>query len=208
MAMHTARTALHKPPDRRMAPLTMQIVLIALIFGCTGPRPAAKSKVLAVPTTGVLELHCTYTDPYCGGAEPDPDQLPRPQPWVGWMFLRKAHPDSTGLFGLNDLREPITDTIRMDRDGKGLVVLPVGTYVLLDEDHVNDTRYKALLRDHSKPVMYTDAIDTVCLRQWLQGPFGVLTITAVDTLRQELPMHGQCPWYSIPCVSYHGPLPP
>ena len=56
--------------------------------------------------------------------------------------------------------------------------------------------------------LYTDAIDTVCLRQWLQGPFGMLTITAGDTLRQELPMHGQCPWYETPCVSYHGPLPP
>ncbi len=156
----------------------------------------------------MLELHCTYTDPYCGGAAPDPDMLPGPRPWMGRMFLRKALPDSTGHFGLNDLRMPITDTLRMDQEGHGRVVLPAGTYLLLDEDRVDDTKYKELLRDHSKPVMYTDPIDTVCLKQWLHGPFGLLTITAGDTLRQELPMHGQCPWYETPCVSYHGPLPP
>jgi hypothetical protein len=206
--MQNARTALDKPSDSRMAPLTMLMVLTAQILGCTGPRTAATRTAPAVPSTGVLELHCTYTEPYCGGAAPDPDMLPGPRPWMGRKFLRKARPDSTGQFGLNDLREPIIDTIRMDQEGHGRVVLPAGTYVLLDEDRVDDTRYKELLRDHSKPVMYTDPIDTVCLKQWLHGPFGLLTITGGDTLRQELPMHGQCPWYETPCVSYHGPLPP
>jgi hypothetical protein len=190
------------------APKWLMMALCALQLGCTVPRAAGTGPGQIASSTGVLELHCTYTYPYCGGAAPDPDMIPGPQPWVGRMFLRQTLPDSTGLFGLNDLDQPIVDTIRMGADGRGRVILPAGTYVLLDQEHVDDTKYKELIRDHAQPVMYTDPIDTLCLKQWLYGPFGLLTITAGDTLRQDLPMHGQCPWYETPCVSYHGPLPP
>ena len=124
------------------------------------------------------------------------------------MFIRAARPDSTGQFAINDLREPILDTIRMNSEGHGYVVLPAGQYLLLDEDRADDQRYRKLLRDHAKPLMYTEPIDTACMRQWLHGPFGVVRITGGDTLHMEYPMHGQCPWYATPCVRYNGPLPP
>jgi hypothetical protein len=88
------------------------------------------------------------------------------------------------------------------------VVLPAGSYLLLDHDRVDETRYRQLLRDHAKPSMHTHAIDTACLHRWLHGPFGVITITPGDTLRIDLPLHGKCSWYDTPCVHYFGPLPP
>ncbi|HMC96115.1 MAG TPA: hypothetical protein VKG92_00535 [Flavobacteriales bacterium] len=124
------------------------------------------------------------------------------------MFIRAARPDSTGKFALNDLHEPILDTIQMNSEGHGYVALPAGEYLLLDQDRVDDRRYRKLLRDHARPVMYTEPIDTACMRRWLHGPFGVFRVTGGDTLHMEYPMYGQCPWYATPCVTYNGPLPP
>lgn len=157
---------------------------------------------------GVLHLHCTYTEPYCGGAEPDPSDYPKPQPWRGKMFIRAARPDSTGKMAINDLRLPILDSIQMNSEGHGHLALPVGKYIFLDRDHTDERKYRELLREFTKPAMYTEPIDTACLRQWLRGPFGVFTITSGDTLHMEYPMHGQCPWSGTPCVRYNGPLPP
>ncbi len=193
-------------------PNTMQprIMLVALLTPCAthqAPRtgPGTSSAGL---THGVLHLHCTWTEPYCGGAEPDPSDYRRPAPWAGRMFMRAAITNSTGKMAINDLRQPILDSIRMDSAGHGYLTLPVGQYLLLDRDRVNDRRARQLRQDHTRPAMYTEPIDTACLRQWLHGPFGVLSITSGDTLHMEYPMHGQCPWYATPCVRYNGPLPP
>lgn len=176
---------------------------LLLLAACTASRP-----LTTAPRSGVLHLHCTYTEPYCGGAELDPSEYPRPQPWHGKMFIRAARPDTTGRTAINDLHEPIIDSIQMNSEGHGHLALPSGNYIFLDRDRVDERTYRQLLRDHAKPRMHTGAIDPACLRQWLRGPFGVLTITSGDTLHMEYPMHGQCPWYSTPCVQYNGPLPP
>jgi|688.fasta_scaffold04669_19 hypothetical protein len=158
--------------------------------------------------TGVLHLHATCTAPYCGGADPGPEGMPRTEPWQGPLFLRSATADSAGLFAINDLRSPIMDTVRTDRTGNGYVVLPAGSYLLLDQDQLNDKRYRQLLKDHAKPALYTEPIDKDCLERWLHGPFGVITITGGDTTHVELPLFDQCPWYNTPCLHYNGPLPP
>jgi hypothetical protein len=160
------------------------------------------------PRTGTLHLHVTHTAAYCGGADPGPEGMPRPQPWQGSMYLRAATPDSTGRMALNDLQRPILDTIRTDATGNGYLELPVGSYLLLDQEHVDDRRYRQLLTDHARPAMYTEPIDTTCLERWLHGPFGVVSIVRGDTARVDLPLFDRCPWYSTPCVEYHGPLPP
>lgn len=183
---------------------------VFLLSACTTNRINAPGThdTVQVAHTGVLHLHATYTAPYCGGADPGPEGMPRPEPWFGPMFLRPAAPDSSGTLALNDLSVPIVDTIRTDRTGHGYRTLPPGSYLLLDADRVNDTRYHQLRKDHARPAMHTDAIDTLCLKQWLHGPFGVVRITGGDTVHVELPLFEQCPWYSTPCVNYHGPLPP
>jgi hypothetical protein len=186
------------------------ILLIASLVGCR-VQPAPQTRLYPKSTdapTGVLHLHCTWTEPYCGGAEPDPRDLPRPVPWSGRLFIRAAAPDSTGKMAINDLRRPIIDSIRMDGAGHGHLTLPFGDYLLLDRDRLNDRKARQLGKDHGKPAMYTEPIDTACLRQWLHGPFGVFSITSRDTLQMEYPMYGQCPWYATPCVRYNGPLPP
>ncbi len=157
--------------------------------------------------TGVLHLHASYTAPYCGGADPGND-LPRPEPWQGRIFLRAATPDSSGIMAPNDPQRPIVDTIRTDATGNGHLTLPAGHYLLLDQDRVDDRRYQQLLKDHSKPAMNTEPIDKECLDRWLYGPFGVVAINGGDTTRVELPLFDRCPWYNTPCVRYNGPLPP
>jgi hypothetical protein len=181
-----------------------------LLGACTGTRQIdhGSKNDQGRSLTGILHLHATYTAPYCGGADPGPDGMPRPQPWQGTMYLRRALPDSTGLFAINDLNAPIHDTVRTDRLGNGHLVLPAGAYLLLDQDRVDDVRYRQLLTDHAKPALYTEPIDKDCLDRWLHGPFGVITITGGDTSHVELPLFGQCPWYDTPCVRYNGPLPP
>jgi hypothetical protein len=183
---------------------------LALVLACAPSRHAypTGNTAPARATQGVLHLRATYTAAYCGGADPGDEGLPRPHAWRGRMFLRRAVPDSTGLFAINDLRTPITDTVRTDRTGNGYIVLQAGTYLLLDQDQVDDTRYRQLLKDHAKPTLYTEPVDMECLDRWLHGPFGVITITEGDTHHVELPLFGQCPWYDTPCVRYNGPLPP
>lgn len=188
------------PPEGMLRP-----VVIAVLLASCANRHIVEDGFFE---SGTLHLHCTWTDPYCGGAEPDPDDYPRPQPWQGKMFIRAARPDSTGKLAFNDLRKPILGTIQMNTEGHGYLQLPAGDYLFLDQDRVDDGKYRELLRDHRKPLMYTEPIDTACLRQWLHGPFGVFTIASGDTLHMEYTLHGQCPWYSTPCVRYNGPLPP
>lgn len=158
--------------------------------------------------TGVLQLHVTNTAAYCGGADPGPEGMPRPMPWRGSFFVRAATPDSTGRMASNDLLRPIIDTISTDGKGRAIMEIPPGHYLLLDQEHVDDRYYEKLLKDHAKPTMYTDPIDTACLRRWLQRPFGVITIDRGDTTAVELPLFERCPWYSTPCMNYFGPLPP
>jgi hypothetical protein len=185
-------------------------LMVLLAVSACSPRVHSQGRLYdqgPTRTTGMLHLHATYTAPYCGGADPG-DDVPRPQPWQGTMYLRRAMPDSTGLFALNDLRSPIVDTLRTDGSGNGTVVLLAGTYLLLDRDLVDDQRYQQLLKDHAKPTLHTEPIDQECMDRWLHGPFGVVTITGGDTNHVELPLFDQCPWYSTPCVRYDGPLPP
>lgn len=139
-------------------------------------HPTAKSNGLYERNTtssakqqGVLHFHATYTAPYCGGADPGDAGMPRTRPWQGAMYVRHAVPDSSGKFAVNDPREPIMDTLRTDGTGNGSVVLPIGNYLLLDQDRVADTRYMALLRDHSMPAMYTEPIDKDRLDRWFMG---------------------------------------
>jgi hypothetical protein len=182
-----------------------------LLVSCATPTSTLDGEMYNWDRTqgaGIIHLYATYTAPYCGGADPGPEGMPRPQPWRGALYLRAAQPDSTGRFALNDLRSPIIDTIRTDDSGNGHVRLPAGNYLLLEQDRTDDKRYNELLRDHAKPTMHTQPIDTACMRRWLHGPFGVITITGGDTLHIDLPMHGRCAWYDTPCVNYFGPLPP
>ncbi|HQW85725.1 MAG TPA: hypothetical protein PLH93_01000 [Flavobacteriales bacterium] len=134
--------------------------------------------------------------------------MPRPVPWRGAMYLRVATPDSNGIMALNELGRPIIDTIRTDGNGNGYRVLPAGHYLLLDQDRVDDRRYRQLLMDHARPALYTEPVDKACLDRWLHGPFGVVTIRGGDTAHVELDLIDQCPWTNTPCVHYHGPLPP
>jgi hypothetical protein len=183
---------------------------IALVLGaCSNTRTTNRSGMDGGGNTrtGVLHLSATYQPAYCGGADPGLD-YPRPYPWQGPMYLRRAQPDSTGKFAINDIHTPVFDSIRTNALGQGYLVLPPGTYLLLDRDRVDDRRYRQLLREHSKPTLYTHPIDTTCMRKWLIGPFGVVTITSGDTLRVDLPFFGKCPWNDTPCVGYFGPYPP
>lgn len=158
--------------------------------------------------TGVLHIHATWTEPWCGGAHPEPGEWPLTRPWSGRMYVRPARPDSTGRFAMNELAVPIFDSIKMDGTGHGWLTLPAGTYLIMERDRTDRARHDRLLREHAGPTMHTAAIDTACMRRWLHGPFPVHAITADDTLHMDLPLHGQCPWYATPCVAYFGPLPP
>lgn len=157
---------------------------------------------------GVLHLRATWSEPWCGGMEPEPGVWPRTTPWRGRMYIRAAKPDSTGRFAINDVDLPIFDTIRTDGSGNGYLALPPGHYLVLDRDRVDRARHDQILRDFARPTPHQDAVNKDCLKQWLHGPFGVIRIAARDTLHLDLPLHGQCPWYSNPCVNYRGPLPP
>lgn len=158
--------------------------------------------------SGVLHIHATYTPAYCGGADPGPEGMPRTYPWSGRMFIRAVVPDSSGRFALNDPNSPVLDSIQMNGEGHGWLELPTGSYLILDRERVDRTKHDQLLRDHKAGSLHTEPIDEACLDRWLRGPFPIHTIASGDTLHMPLPLHGQCPWYSTPCVSYHGPLPP
>lgn len=185
-------------------------LLVMLAMACSAPRHAHPGDGHVVKRNsgpGVLHISASYQAAYCGGAYPGPEQF-RTHPWRGTMYLRQARPDSTGKFATNELDIPISDSLRTDGLGQGVLELPAGTYLLLDRDRVDNIRYRQLLNDHSKPTLHTHPIDTACMRQWLLGPFGVVSITAGDTTHVDLPFFGRCPWDDTPCVPYFGPYPP
>ena len=194
----------------RRGSVSILSALLILLGACTTSRNTNRGEMYPwkSASTGTLHLHATYTAPYCGGADPGPEGMPRPEPWRGSMYLRVATPDSAGIMAINDLQRPIFDTIRTDATGNGYLELPAGHYLLLDQDRVDEQRYRQLLKEHARPAMYTEPIDTACMHRWLHGPFGVVTIRGGDTTHLDLPLFDQCPWYNTPCVSYHGPLPP
>lgn len=195
----------------RMTGRAGMVLVCLLLARCTAHRQAedgARGGRQRDHGSGVLHIHATYTAAYCGGADPGPEGMPRPHPWSGRMYIRRAEPDSTGRFALNDPGAPVLDSIRMNSEGDGWLRLPAGTYLILDRDRVDRAEHDRLLRDHRKGALYTEPIDKACMDRWLRGPFPLHTITAGDTLHMPLPLHGQCPWYSTPCVGYHGPLPP
>lgn len=134
--------------------------------------------------------------------------MPRALPWTCVMYLRAVLPDSTGMMALNDLKRPIQDSIRTERDGQAYLTLAAGAYLLLDRDRVDQRRYRRLLKDHAKPRLGQQAIDKECLRRWLHGPFGVTTISTGDTMHLDLPLFDKCPWDDTPCLPYFGPYPP
>lgn len=195
----------------QMTPMAcMGTLLVLLAMACSVPRhahPGDGQEVHRISAPGVLHISATYQAAYCGGADPGLDH-PRPHPWQGSMYLRRAKPDNTGNFADNDIHAPILDSIRTNALGQGYLALPPGTYLLLDRDRVDDRRYHQLLRDNSKPTLHTHPIDTTCLRQWLHGPSGVLNIAAGDTTHVVLPFMDRCPWEATPCVTYFGPYPP
>lgn len=193
------------------AKLPCVVLSAALVLGACSTKRITEPGLLDPDQrtrTGVLHLHVTYTAAYCGGADPGPEGMPRPEPWRGPMYLRQATPDSSGRMALNELTRPILDTVRTDHTGHGYLTLPTGHYLLLDQDHVDDRRHQQLLKDHARPTMHSAPIDTTCLRRWLVGPFGAITITGGDTTLVDLPLFDNCPWNDTPCVNYLGPLPP
>lgn len=145
---------------------------------------------------------------WCSGMEPDPSQWPRTVPWSGTMYMRAVLPDSTGRTAFNNVKDERPYPIVTDSTGHGRLVLPAGSYILVDEDRKDRTRYDQLLRDFGKPSQHRNAIDKACLDRWLQGPLEVITITAGDTLHMALTLQDKCSWERVPCAAYHGPLPP
>lgn len=201
------------PPNTRLKLFAVSLLLVCVACSRSSLPPGKGNDSHdrqggARAEYGVLHLHATWSEPWCGGTEPDPHEWPRTTPWSGWRYIRAAAPDSTGRFAINDINLPVRDSIRTDGTGNGHLKLPPGNYLLLDRDRVDRITHDRLLHDFAKPSPHQDAVNKECLKQWLHGPFGVITIAAGDTLHVDLPLHGPCPWYSTPCVNYRGPLPP
>ncbi|MCB9182398.1 MAG: hypothetical protein H6591_00660 [Flavobacteriales bacterium] len=62
------------------------ISLALMLAACVGRQKVVDRAV----GRGTLHLHCTNTAPYCGGADPGPDGMPKPGPWQGMMFLSRV----------------------------------------------------------------------------------------------------------------------
>lgn len=188
----------------RMSQIRGGLLLVTLLAGCVTQKPTER----ILDETGVLHLHTTRTEAYCKGVAPRHENLPTAQPWSTTLYIRTAGNQDGRGGAENDLKLAILDSLRTDDHGQGRLRLPPGTYILIDHDRATDRRYHQLLKDHAEETQHRGAADKDCLDKWMRGPFALFTITAGDTTMVEHHISGKCPWSTVPCAPWNGPLPP
>ena len=140
---------------------------------------------------------------YCGGArmpEERQAEIRKPRFYSGKkLFVKK------GKF--NDFKKKAVLEFVSDSAGNFTFSLPAGTYCIVDEFKKDKTNYNKLLTQYKEASRNYSPISASCLKEWFKTPDMVFEVKpgGVDSL--IITFHDKCPWNTVPCATYKGPLP-
>ncbi len=144
------------------------------------------------------------TSSYCGGAEISPEEqaaLSKPKPLAGKkFFVRKGNK--------NNLKEPVVATFVTDSSGAFMFYLPPGEYSIVDERKYDKKYVANIAKQYKKGSENYDAADLNCLKNWVNTPDMVFTVTGDGAKKIEVIYNRPCEWNTAPCINYRGPMPP
>lgn len=174
-----------------------------IIFGVIGILLICSAYTL--PCKGKLQINGTVmrVRAYCGGAkmpEERYNELRKPKTYAGKkLFVKK------GKF--NDLKKKAVLEFVSDSAGNFSFSLPPGVYCIVDEFKRDKANYNKMLVQYKEATKNYSPISPDCLKEWFKTPDMVFEVKAVGTDSLIITFHDKCPWNTVPCVTYKGPLP-
>lgn len=167
-----------------------------LIFLLAFRQPDAADDLQKFTVSGTL----TFTEDYCGGAEPDEQTLKayeRPQPYAGAviLFRRGDH---------NESNQAIVAMAEADHQGRYEAKLPAGEYCIIREFQKDDSIFEKIKQWKEQSLV----ADEVCLlEKWTQCMQSLNVQADVTGLDFQFRKNCFLP-EGIPCLEYTGPYPP
>ncbi|MBL7941256.1 MAG: hypothetical protein JNM00_00720 [Flavobacteriales bacterium] len=179
------------------------MVIMVVLWTACKPAEDATRATGGKQKQAVLRLQLTSTSTWCGGAEPPPwllEDLATPKALPSKkVYVRKG--------ATNDLSAPIIAEGTSNETGTVWLSLQPGTYSLVFDNKKDSTLYRSILTTIGNGNKDYAPVDKECLSKWLHTPELLFTLTA-DTLDTTFNVFQYCPWQSMPCTSYLGPMPP
>jgi hypothetical protein len=173
--------------------VTLTLFILEPLGSCS--QKAATSKPAEFKVSGTV----TQTHAYCGGARPPKellDNLTKPSPFPGKKIFIRSGTE-------NSLDKPVIREIIADTAGKFSILLPAGTYCIIQEEQV-----KSLDTDFfRKKLTSYHKLDEECLKQWWGKCLMTFEIGTSDKTGMNINFHFPCFTNGVPCVTYTGPLP-
>lgn len=141
----------------------------------------------------------TISYSHCGGAMLDQQsmkEITQPKPYSGKVFYIREG-------AINDLNKPIITSFTVDANGNFELKLPKGTFSIIQKEQVQQL-------DTSK---YESnqyyIVDRSCMQKWWLAPYHLLEVNNKNITDLEFNFHKRCFIEGdLPCIDYHGPLPP
>lgn len=178
--------------------IVFSTIIAFLFFSACALQQSNTSEKAAVNGT-VLRVKA-----HCGGARLSEErykEIQKPHEYPNKkLFVKKGK--------WNDLEASVVLEFISDSTGHFSFSLPPGEYCIVDEYKNDKTNYDKLLNQFKKPTQHYSAISPSCLKEWFKTPDGVLTVPANGVNNFIVTFNDKCSWNSVPCVTYHGPLPP
>lgn len=182
------------------------VIITLLLFSCSNSKKAGDQNSSQTTVENGLEVKIllTTTGAYCGGVEPSQEQLEEirtPKPYANKkVYLRKGNE--------NDVSKPVDFVLESDSLGVIKTHLPEGTYSIVFEDKSTQEKKDQLIKKYGEKTDQRSAIDQECLDKHFLKPEAVLKVQAGQKNEVTVNKQVQCPWGSVPCSRYTGPLPP
>ncbi len=182
-----------------MKAIGILILLAALVMGCADKQSVTNRNTALVEE--VIQLN--YTESYCGGARPTDEilaEMAQPKPMIGErLYLRKG--------SVNNINEPLVASEITDQSGRAIFHLMPGQYCVLRASKIDNAQTEKWKNELLKGNELYAPIDIECLEKWLATPELVIEVGESGPLSFELLINKPCPWNSIQCAQYKGPLP-
>lgn len=183
----------------------MRIILVLLtVWICGAMMWSCASIFNTSKKEALVEFHIMKKGVYCGGARPSEQML---------MELEKTVPLGSIQFYIktgtvNDPSAPAICSSITDEEGLAFVNLKPGDYLLVFEDKQDWSQYTRWKEEFAIAKHPYGAMDTLCLRNWIQTPEVVFHVHVDSTHRIEIVRPDKCFWNNIPCIEYIGSIPP
>jgi hypothetical protein len=182
-----------------MKAIGILILLAGLVMGCADKQSVTNRNASLVEV--VIQLN--YTESYCAGARPTDEilaEIALPKPMNGErLYLRKG--------SVNNLNEPLVASEITDQSGRAIFHLMPGQYCVLRASRSDKKQTEKWKDELLKGNELYGPIDIECLEKWLATPELMIEVSESGLLKFEMLINKPCPWNSIPCAQYIGPLP-